>query len=141
MSISNGRKVFECTKQQDAAHESMYNDRFRRYMQVLSNNHQDFNPIKCFARDCLVLFFFPCRDFLRVGTCKRFSIRRRLPTNNQQVYWCTPCEIQAKRVSSDASRNQRTAPNSKVPISSLSEIEKEEKIRRMIVERKKCEKS
>jgi hypothetical protein len=135
------RKVFEC-KRQVAEHESMYTDRFRSYIQVLQRIHLKFDPIVCFSADSSLLYFYPCQDFLRNRTCNVFSIRKRVPFNNVQQAYCKSCYLEAKKndVSCDT-RDQRSAPNIRVPILSLNSSEKVEKIHRMIVEREKFERT
>jgi hypothetical protein len=138
------RKVFEC-KQQDAAHESTYTNRFRRYMQVLKRIHLKFDPIVCLTPDSSLLYFYPCPDFHCDGTCNVFSIRKRVPYgkrvpfNSVQQAYCESCYVEARKndVGCDKERNQRTAPNSHVPILSLTNGEKVEKIHCLIDERRK----
>ena len=114
-------------------------------MQVLKRIHLKFDPIVCLTPDSSLLYFYPCPDFLCDGTCNVFSIRKRVPYgkrvpfNSVQQAYCESCYVEARKndVGCDKERNQRTAPNSHVPILSLTNGEKVEKIHCLIDERRK----
>ena len=119
--------------------DELLTTKFFDYIGLLQRMHKDFKPIVCqFGSNLKNAYVFPCPNHqIPNDTCHRMTIRLTFPTKSYQnePLYCQTCSKLAKKVSVDVPIRRRTAPDSRVPSTHLTEYEKVEKINRLQQER------
>ena len=114
--------------------------KFYDYIKLLQRIHMNFKPIRCqFGDNFRNAYVFPCRNLqVQKETCQLMTIRLRycISDENEPVY-CHICSKLAKKKLEDATIRRRTAPDSRVSITDLTDDEKLEKLARLQQERTK----